>query len=178
MTSDFRLVAATNRDLRAMVTDRSFARICSIGSTFFRSRPSSARAPRRYPAAGALLRPGFRRPHAQADRRDPRRSHGGAGELHVAGQHPRTAQRGRTVCYPYPGKRLDPQGRPEPSGKRPPAWLRMAEAERRHILEALDASNWVVGGPKGAANARIEAQHAAIQDGKPGDQKTIFRQLI
>lgn len=29
--------------------------------------------------------------------------------------------------------------------------LRMTDAERRHILEALNASNWVVGGPKGAA---------------------------
>ena len=27
----------------------------------------------------------------------------------------------------------------------------MADAERRHILEALHATNWVVGGPKGAA---------------------------
>ena len=34
----------------------------------------------------------------------------------------------------------------EPSGV-----LRMAEAERRHILEALTATNWTVGGPKGAA---------------------------
>jgi len=30
--------------------------------------------------------------------------------------------------------------------------LRMTDAERRHILEALNASNWVVGGPNGAAN--------------------------
>ncbi len=29
--------------------------------------------------------------------------------------------------------------------------LRMDEAERRHILEALDAANWVVAGPRGAA---------------------------
>ena len=26
-----------------------------------------------------------------------------------------------------------------------------AEAERRHIIEALNATNWTVGGPKGAA---------------------------
>jgi formate hydrogenlyase transcriptional activator len=32
-----------------------------------------------------------------------------------------------------------------------PVVLRMEEAERRHILEALDAANWVVGGTKGAA---------------------------
>ena len=30
--------------------------------------------------------------------------------------------------------------------------LPMTDAERRHILEALNASNWVVGGPEGAAN--------------------------
>jgi formate hydrogenlyase transcriptional activator len=28
----------------------------------------------------------------------------------------------------------------------------MSDAERRHILEALNASNWVVGGRNGAAN--------------------------
>jgi formate hydrogenlyase transcriptional activator len=27
----------------------------------------------------------------------------------------------------------------------------MEEAERRHIIDALEATNWVVGGPKGAA---------------------------
>jgi formate hydrogenlyase transcriptional activator len=32
-----------------------------------------------------------------------------------------------------------------------PAVIPMADAERRHILEALNAANWVVGGPKGAA---------------------------
>jgi formate hydrogenlyase transcriptional activator len=29
--------------------------------------------------------------------------------------------------------------------------LPMSDAERRHILEALTAAHWVVGGPKGAA---------------------------
>ena len=32
-----------------------------------------------------------------------------------------------------------------------PSVLRMADAERRHILEALKATKWVVGGSKGAA---------------------------
>jgi formate hydrogenlyase transcriptional activator len=30
---------------------------------------------------------------------------------------------------------------------------RLEEAERRHILDALDAADWVISGPKGAANA-------------------------
>jgi formate hydrogenlyase transcriptional activator len=34
----------------------------------------------------------------------------------------------------------------------PATILRMSDAERRHILEALNASNWVVGGRNGAAN--------------------------
>jgi formate hydrogenlyase transcriptional activator len=34
----------------------------------------------------------------------------------------------------------------------PAAVLTMDDAERRHILDALDASNWVVGGPSGAAS--------------------------
>jgi formate hydrogenlyase transcriptional activator len=28
---------------------------------------------------------------------------------------------------------------------------RLEDAERRHILDALDATNWVISGPKGAA---------------------------
>jgi formate hydrogenlyase transcriptional activator len=30
--------------------------------------------------------------------------------------------------------------------------VRMEDAERRHILEALNATNWVVSGPRGAAD--------------------------
>jgi len=39
------------------------------------------------------------------------------------------------------------ESRPVP----PTSVLTMTDAERRHILDALDASNWVVGGPSGAA---------------------------
>jgi formate hydrogenlyase transcriptional activator len=38
----------------------------------------------------------------------------------------------------------------------------MAEAERRHILEALTAANWIVGGPKGAA-AMLGMKRSTLQ---------------
>jgi formate hydrogenlyase transcriptional activator len=38
-----------------------------------------------------------------------------------------------------------------PAGSRKIASLE--EAERRHIIDALDAAGWVIGGPKGAAAA-------------------------
>jgi len=43
----------------------------------------------------------------------------------------------------------------ELNGSTPPAQssiLRMEDAERRHILEALTATNWVISGPRGAAD--------------------------
>jgi formate hydrogenlyase transcriptional activator len=38
-----------------------------------------------------------------------------------------------------------------PAGNAPKKIERLADAERRHIMGALEATNWVVGGPKGAA---------------------------
>jgi formate hydrogenlyase transcriptional activator len=39
----------------------------------------------------------------------------------------------------------------EPTQLPEPSVARMEDAERRHILEALNATNWVISGPKGAA---------------------------
>ena len=42
------------------------------------------------------------------------------------------------------------------------AVIPMAEAERRHIMEALAASKWMVGGPKGAA-AMLGLKRSTLQ---------------
>jgi len=38
----------------------------------------------------------------------------------------------------------------------------MEDSERRHIMDALDASNWVVGGPSGAA-AMLGMKRSTLQ---------------
>jgi formate hydrogenlyase transcriptional activator len=38
----------------------------------------------------------------------------------------------------------------------------MEEAERRHILQVLEETNWVVGGPHGAA-ARLGMKRSTLQ---------------
>jgi formate hydrogenlyase transcriptional activator len=45
-----------------------------------------------------------------------------------------------------PTDALDDSGPSESSGVMP-----LADAERRHIRDALQTTNWVIGGPKGAA---------------------------
>src|SRR5262249_6014713 len=43
----------------------------------------------------------------------------------------------------------------------PESAVTLADAERRHILEALRESNWVLGGPKGAA-ARLGLRRSTL----------------
>ena len=53
--------------------------------------------------------------------------------------------------------------RPPTSDHRSPASdLTLAEAEREHILGALQQTNWIVGGPKGAA-ARLGTKRSTLQ---------------
>jgi formate hydrogenlyase transcriptional activator len=50
--------------------------------------------------------------------------------------------------------RLDGGTTPEP--------ITLTDAEREHIVAALDATGWVVGGPKGAA-ARLGMKRSTLQ---------------
>ena len=45
---------------------------------------------------------------------------------------------------------------------KPPAPLTLLDAEREHILAALTATGWVVGGPKGAA-LRLGMKRSTLQ---------------
>jgi formate hydrogenlyase transcriptional activator len=53
-------------------------------------------------------------------------------------------------------------GSPEPAAGPPEALTTLEEAERRHILKALQESNWVVGGPAGAA-AKLGMKRTTLQ---------------
>jgi len=48
---------------------------------------------------------------------------------------------------------------PEPAGRMPQT---LEEAERRHILQALEETHWIVGGPRGAA-ARLGMKRSTLQ---------------
>jgi formate hydrogenlyase transcriptional activator len=152
--SDVRLVAATNRDLRAMVAEQKFRT-----DLFYRINV--------FPITVPALR----------DRRDDiptlvryfvqefsTRMH-----KHIETIPAETMQ--SLVTYPWPGNIRELRNVVERSvilttGKRliiptdafdsvglpgNTAIVPLADAERRHILEALQATNGVVGGPKGAA---------------------------
>ena len=101
------------RILRAMVDRTTFSRGSVLSHQCFPHHDSSAaRAPRRYSDPGPLLRPGILHAHGQTDRIDSRGGDDRAGELHLARQHPRAAQRAGTERNRDAGQTpAHPQGR-------------------------------------------------------------------
>jgi formate hydrogenlyase transcriptional activator len=163
--SDFRLVAATNQDLRAMVADQRFRadlyyRINVFPVTIppLRERREDIPTLARYFVQEFGTR--MRKP------------------IDSIPVEVMTA----LVNYPWPGnirelrnvlersvivtsgKRLRiPKDALDESVQTPDgAVVPMAEAERRHIMEALSASKWRVGGPKGAA-AMLGLKRSTLQ---------------
>jgi formate hydrogenlyase transcriptional activator len=51
---------------------------------------------------------------------------------------------------------------PRTHGEEMPAPVTLTDAEREHIVATLDATGWVVGGPKGAA-ARLGMKRSTLQ---------------
>jgi formate hydrogenlyase transcriptional activator len=66
------------------------------------------------------------------------------------------------IISPGPGLRVPLDDlRETPAGAAPPV-ATLEDAERRHILEALEATRWVLGGPNGAA-ARLGLKRSTLQ---------------
>ena len=154
MTSDFRLVAATNRDLRALAAEQQFRMdlyyrlsVFPITAPPLRERREDIPTLVRYFVQDFATR--MRKPidAIPAEAMDALVNYSWPGNVRELRN---VVERSVILSS---GKRLEvPKDALHQSSSEPSTVLRMADAERRHILEALNASNWVVGGPRGAAN--------------------------
>jgi formate hydrogenlyase transcriptional activator len=149
---DFRLVTATNRDLRSMVGNREFRSDLYYRLNVF---PIEIPALRNRPEDIPLLARHFAQKYAQ--------------RMNKQIEAIRRADLNALVRYPWPGNVRELQNIMErsvilsshavlqlapmkPADNGPPRERpTLAAAEREYILQALHQTNWVVGGPHGAA---------------------------
>jgi formate hydrogenlyase transcriptional activator len=153
LTSDFRLVAATNRDLRALAAEQQFRMDLFYRLSVF---PITAPPLRDRREDIPILVRHFVQDFAARMRKPIDAIPAEAMDTLVNYNWPGNVRELRNVIERSvilsSGKRLQiPQDALPQSSSEPSAVLRMAEAERRHILDALNASNWKVGGHNGAA---------------------------
>jgi len=153
LTSEFRLIAATHRDLRALAVEQEFRmdlyyrlNIFPITVPPLRERREDIPLLARFFVQDFAAR--MRKPidAIPAEAMDALLNYGWPGnirELRNVIERSVILTSGSRLEVPKDALR---QPLNETTGV-----LRMTDAERRHILEALNASNWVVGGPKGAA---------------------------
>jgi len=90
---DARVIAATNRPLEQAVSEGRFRQICSIGSTYFRSRCPRCANGGRHTISVVDVREGVQQLDGQADRGNRGRIDERAPALSLAWQYPRTAKR-------------------------------------------------------------------------------------
>jgi formate hydrogenlyase transcriptional activator len=152
--SDFRLVAATNRDLRTMVAEQHFR-----ADLFYRVNvfPITLPALRERREDIPTLVRYFVQEFATRMRKNIEAIPVEVMETLVNYSWPGNIRELRNIIERSviltSGKRLTipKDDLHESRSIAPHPIVTMDDAERRHILDALDASNWVVGGPSGAA---------------------------
>ena len=165
MHSDFRLVAATNRDLRAMVAMQQFR-----ADLFYRINvfPITLPALRERREDIPTLVRYFVQEFATRMRKNIESIPVEVMETLVNYSWPGNIRELRNIVERSviltTGKRLTipKDDLHESPSARPAIVLTMDDAERRHILDALDASQWVVGGPRGAA-AMLGMKRSTLQ---------------
>jgi len=163
--SNFRLVAATNRDLREMVGSQQFradlfyrVNVFPITLPALRERREDIPTLVRYFVQEFSTRMGKNIEAIPAEIMEILVNYSWPGnirELRNIIERSVILTSGRRLTIP----KDDLQQSPTPVA---PTVLRMDDAERRHILDALDASNWVVGGPSGAA-AMLGLKRSTLQ---------------
>ncbi len=163
--SDFRLVAATNRDLRTMVAEQQFR-----ADLFYRVNvfPITLPALRERREDIPTLVRYFVQEFATRMRKNIETIPAEVMETLVNYSWPGNIRELRNIVERSviltTGKRLTiPKDDLRESRAKPSSTvLTMDDAERRHIMDALDASNWVVGGPSGAA-AMLGMKRSTLQ---------------
>jgi formate hydrogenlyase transcriptional activator len=168
--SDARLIAATNRDLTAMVEERTFR-----ADLFYRLNVFPVQVPplrERQDDIPLLVRhfvQQFSRRMGKVVDTIPTetmnvlvRYHwpGNIRELQNLLERAVILSTGPVLKVPLDGLHSQAAPSAPPSGSRKAGTLE--EAERRHILEALDAADWVISGPKGAA-ATLGLKRSTLQ---------------
>ena len=158
LRTDARLIAATNRDLAAMVEAQDVSRaISSIACTSFPSCVPPLRERRgRYSAAGAALcRSSMRPADAQDHRHHPAATMdalsaypwpGNIRELQNFIERAVILSPGPVLQVPLDDLRSGALPSPEPGQRQT-----LEEADRALILATLKETKWVLAGPKGAA---------------------------
>ena len=153
LTSQFRLIAATNRDLRALASEQQFRtdlyyrlNIFPITVPALRERREDIPLLTRYFVQDFATRMRKRIDSIPAEAMDSLVNYSWPGNVRELRN---VIERSVILTS---GTRLQiPKDALSQPLTEPATVLRMKDAERRHILEALNASNWVVGGPHGAA---------------------------
>jgi formate hydrogenlyase transcriptional activator len=163
--SDFRLVAATNRDLRAMVAEQRFRadlfyriNVFPIPIPPLRERREDIPTLVRYFVQEFATRMGKPIESIPVEVMTALVNYTWPGNIRELRN---VLERSVIVTQ---GKRLHiPKDALDESAQAPEgAVIPMAEAERRHIIEALTVTNWTVGGPKGAA-AMLGLKRSTLQ---------------
>ena len=153
MTSQFRLIAATNRDLRALAAEQQFRtdlyyrlNIFPITVPPLRERREDIPLLARYFVQDFATRMRKRIDAIPAEAMDSLVNYAWPGNVREL----RNVIERSVILTSGTRLQIPKDALSQPLAE-PATVLRMTDAERRHILEALNASNWVVGGPKGAA---------------------------
>ena len=151
--SDFRLLVATNRDLRALVSEKRFRpdlyyrlNVFPITIPPLRERREDIPMLARYFVQEFATRMGKQIDAIPSDSIEALKTYSWPGNIREL----RNVLERSVILNA--GRRLHiPRDAFDAANNVESAIAPMSEAERRHILGALRATNWVVGGPKGAA---------------------------
>jgi formate hydrogenlyase transcriptional activator len=162
---DVRLVAATNRDLAAMVAARQFRndlyyRLKVIPLTLppLRERPEDIPPLVRYFVQQHSLRFNKTVRLIPAETMTALTRYPWPGNVRELENFIERA----VLLSPTPDLRISPADLKMPDGSLPDAAVTLAEAEREHIQSVLRQTNWVIGGAHGAA-ARLGMKRTTLQ---------------